>query len=61
MRNVADSLCESCIHKRDVFSGKGSRFLLCELSQTDQRFPKYPPQPVVKCGGYDRENVSEEQ
>jgi len=26
--------------------------LLCRLSQTDQRFPKYPPQPVVKCEGF---------
>jgi len=37
---------------REVISGTGSRFFLCRLSQTEQRFPKYPPQPVVRCGGY---------
>lgn len=37
---------------REIVSGKGSRFLFCQLSQRDARFPKYPPQPVVACGGY---------
>lgn len=37
---------------REVISGKGSRFLLCQLSQQDRRFPKYPPQPVMACGGF---------
>ena len=50
----ADSLCESCRHLRVIISGKGSRFLLCLLSQTDHRFPKYPPQPVRQCSGYER-------
>jgi len=26
--------------------------LLCELSFTDTAYPKYPPQPVVRCDGY---------
>jgi hypothetical protein len=26
--------------------------LLCELSVTDADYPKYPPQPVVRCDGY---------
>lgn len=46
------SLCERCQQKRVVVSGKGSRFLMCQLSQQDRRFPKYPPQPVIKCSGY---------
>lgn len=46
------TLCASCGHLREVVSGTGSRFLLCRLSQTDKRFPKYPPQPVVQCDGY---------
>ena len=37
---------------REVISGKGSRFLLCEVSQTDPRFEKYPPQPIVRCLGW---------
>jgi hypothetical protein len=41
---------------REVVTPKGSRFLLCQLSQTNPAFPKYPPQPVVRCEGY-RTNV----
>ena len=37
---------------REVISGKGSRFLFCEVSQTDPRLKKYPPQPIVRCLGY---------
>jgi hypothetical protein len=47
------SLCESCKHLRTVVTPRGSRFLLCELSRRDGRFPKYPPQPVVRCSGYE--------
>jgi hypothetical protein len=46
------SLCESCAHVREVVTPKGSRFLLCRLSQTDPDYPRYPPQPVVRCAGY---------
>lgn len=47
-------LCATCSHVREIVSGKGSRFLLCRLSQTDSRFPKYPPQPVSRCAGYEK-------
>jgi len=47
------SICESCAHRKEVVSGKGSRFLMCKLSQTDRRFSKYPPQPVVDCTGFE--------
>jgi len=30
-----------------------SRFLLCELSVTNDAYPKYPPQPVVRCQGHE--------
>jgi hypothetical protein len=46
------SLCESCSFGKEIISGKGSRFLLCEKSKTDPRFPKYPRQPVMRCQGY---------
>ena len=46
------SLCESCRHLREIVSGKGSRFLMCLLSQTEVRWPKYPPQPVRQCVRY---------
>ncbi len=46
------SLCESCARMREVVTPKGSRFLLCQYAQTDPNYPKYPPQPVVRCEGY---------
>jgi len=46
------SLCEGCSHVREVVSGKGSRFLLCRLSHSDTRYPRYPSQPVLHCGGF---------
>jgi hypothetical protein len=49
------SLCETCAWMREVVTPKGSRFLLCQLSQTDPDYPKYPPQPVVWCDGYRKE------
>jgi hypothetical protein len=51
---MIQSLCETCARKKEVISAKGSRFLLCQLSQSDRRFPKYPTQPVVRCVGYTR-------
>ncbi len=53
-----ESLCSTCSHVRKVVSGTGSKFLLCELSQTDKRFPKYPPQPVARCDGYEEKKLS---
>ncbi len=50
---MIESLCQSCTHCKEIVTGKGSRFLLCQLSQTDSRYSKYPPQPVVRCGGYE--------
>ena len=47
-------LCGSCRHARQVVSGKGSHFVLCELSRTDLRFPRYPNLPVLACTGYMR-------
>lgn len=54
MALMIPSLCEFCCHRKEVVSGKGSRFLLCQKSRVDHRFPKYPPQPIVQCGGFER-------
>jgi hypothetical protein len=45
------SLCETCENMREVRTAR-SRFLLCGLSVTDPAYPKYPPQPVVRCDGF---------
>jgi hypothetical protein len=49
---AATGLCASCLHARRIESTRGSVFILCELSVTDPRFPKYPSLPVLSCGGY---------
>jgi hypothetical protein len=46
-------LCPRCEHVKIVTSERGSVFLLCLLSADDPRFPKYPPQPVVSCEGFE--------
>ncbi len=53
------SLCPSCSFAREIVSGKGSRFLLCEKSKTDPRFAKYPRQPVVHCHGFEKKATGE--
>ena len=49
---MMQSLCETCLQKKDVVSANGSRYLLCRLSLSDRRFAKYPSQPVIQCEGY---------
>jgi hypothetical protein len=35
-----------------------SRFLLCELSVVNPAYRKYPPQPIVRCAGYEKKPVA---
>jgi hypothetical protein len=46
-------LCATCCYKREVVSGKGSRFLYCLRAETDAHYRKYPPLPVLRCAGYE--------
>ena len=46
------SLCVRCAEVKTVRSARGSVFLNCGLAAVDERFPKYPPQPVVGCQGF---------
>ena len=46
-------LCPDCAHVKLVRSSHGSWFLLCRLSATDDAYPKYPPQPVRACSGFE--------
>lgn len=45
-------LCAACAHCR-IVQTRRSTFYLCARSQTDARYPKYPPLPVVRCPGYE--------
>ena len=46
-------LCASCAHARRVTSARSSTFILCARSQSDPRYPKYPPLPVLRCDGHE--------
>jgi hypothetical protein len=50
--NSRFGLCADCLYSRVVDSSKGSQFLLCQLSQSDPSFHKYPRLPVLACTGY---------
>jgi len=50
--SLGAGLCADCIHSRRIESAHGSVFILCNLYQTDPRFPKYPRLPVLSCDGY---------
>jgi hypothetical protein len=50
--STAAGLCATCQHSRLVTSSRGSSFVLCERALTDERFPKYPRLPVIRCDGY---------
>ena len=54
------SLCETCENVRAVCTAR-SRFLLCQLSATNAAYPKYPPQPVVRCAGYRARKYADER
>ena len=40
-------LCVDCVHARRIESDSGAAFLLCELSASNQAYPKYPALPVM--------------
>ncbi|MEA2220188.1 MAG: hypothetical protein QOJ35_2814 [Solirubrobacteraceae bacterium] len=47
-------LCDSCRHQRVIRNTRGSSFSLCERSRDDDRYPKYPRLPVLRCPGHER-------
>lgn len=53
------TLCATCTWIREIVTPKASRFLLCQLSQTNPAYPKYPAQPVVQCAGYQKKERAE--
>jgi hypothetical protein len=53
-RSPYGGLCSECRHTRIIRSEKGSVFVMCGRAKTEPRFPRYPPQPVVGCPGFER-------
>lgn len=63
MPDVASTvgLCATCVHSRVITNRRGSTFWYCRKSETDARFPRYPPLPVHRCSGYEpRTDVPED-
>jgi hypothetical protein len=52
-RPLHGGLCQACTHVRTITSARGSVFLLCTRATSDPRYPKYPPQPVWACRGFE--------
>ena len=50
---VTEGLCPSCKYVKFVTNDRGSRFVFCERSRIDPRFPRYPRLPVLSCSGYE--------
>ena len=44
-------LCASCAHVRVQRNDRGSEFLRCAKAESDPRYRKYPPLPVLACAG----------
>jgi hypothetical protein len=51
---ASPGLCATCAHLRLAASPR-SVFVRCGLADTEPRFPRYPPLPVVACSGYKEE------
>ena len=46
-------LCGSCRHGHRIDTNRGIRYWRCRRSETDARFPRYPPLPVIACAGWE--------
>ena len=45
-------LCATCRHLKKNPNDRGSVFYYCRKSETDPRYAKYPPLPVLACPGH---------
>src|SRR2546428_5528089 len=52
-------LCRTCRWARIVTNRRGSTFFRCGRAETDARFPRYPPLPVLRCAGYEQPRLRE--
>jgi len=46
-------LCATCEWVQIVENRRGSVFYRCRRADTDPRFVRYPPLPVLNCPGYE--------
>ncbi len=60
MNDRTVGLCATCKWVRIATNKRGSVFYRCLRADTDPRFVKYPPLPVLRCPGYDRRNPDDD-
>jgi hypothetical protein len=53
LSGVDAGLCLTCRWMRVVTNRRGSVFYRCARAETDPRFVRYPPLPVLACPGYE--------
>ena len=53
MTEPSVGLGETCRWVRIVTNRRGSVFYRCLRADTDPRFVRYPPLPVLSCAGYE--------
>ena len=46
-------LCDTCRHQKVIRNTRGSSFSMCLRAREDDRYPKYPPLPVMRCPGHE--------
>lgn len=51
----AIGLCGRCRHLREQASRRGSVFYRCARADEDERYPRYPALPVLRCPGHEPE------
>ena len=51
---AAVGLCLDCRWMRATANRRGSTFYRCLRAESDARFTRYPPLPVLACPGYER-------
>jgi hypothetical protein len=53
IKESREGLCAGCLHRKENRNDRGSVFIYCRRSESDARFPKYPPLPVARCAGHE--------
>ena len=52
--SVPPGLCAACRHQRVVRTTRGSEFSMClRWREEPERYPRYPPLPVLECAGFE--------
>ncbi|TBR25730.1 hypothetical protein EPO15_01580 [bacterium] len=52
MNRAQTGVCGTCRHAKRLTTRGGGDILLCRLSETDSKFPRYPALPVLSCPGW---------